>query len=306
MAIVSLSRSLGTRFLERISAIAGQGKSTAGNPLAALGGQDAAITPTSLKGGAQIMVNSIDLLAAGFQAVDGSRSALIRIGESLDELIQLAETSADPQTGGEERERVAFEFQRKGNELKQLVDSAKDNKTNVLTQKGLVEILTNISLKPDDLDGLSTILDSFQITTTDGDFFDPTIKAERPLDIPRNLPSSTEAEEYGSVLDGATAIGSRRGAYNMLADLKAVKANLDANTEAMTAVTNYLSDARTLVRTIGLTLLDLTSLAEGGASADELALSLQSRVRADARGALDQLESLGPLVSRAGTLLATG
>jgi hypothetical protein len=60
------------------------------------------------------------------------------------------------------------------------------------------------------------------------------------------------------------------------------------------------------VRTIGLTLLDLTSLAEGGASADELALSLQSQVRANARGALDQLESLGPLVSRAGALLSEG
>jgi len=302
MAIPSLSRSLGARFLERLTSLAGN-KSTAGNPLAALGAQDAAITGSSLRSGAELMVKSIELLAAGFQAVQGTQVALNSFSESLDELISFAESAADPATGQEDRDRLVLSYQQKANELKRVVEGASNGENNLITKTGITEVLNQISLNPEDLEELSGVLDSIESATSDGDLFDPTLKADRPLAIPPNLPSSGDTTDYGSVLDGSAALTSRRGAYNLLADLKEVKSNLDTNKKAIEDLSSYISDARTLVRTVGLSLLDLTSLADGGASAEQLSLSLQSRVRADARGALDQLESLGPLVGKAATLL---
>jgi hypothetical protein len=302
MAIPSLSRSLGARFLERLTSLA-TNKSTAGNPLAALASQDAAITGSSLRSGAELMVRSIELLAAGFQAVEGTRAALNSFDESIDELIGFAEAAADPATGQEDRDRLVISYQQKANELKRVVEGASDGDNNLITKTGLTEVLNQISLNPEDLEELSKVLGSIESATSDGDLFDPTRKAERPLSIPPNLPSSSDTTDYASVLDGSAALTSRRGAYNLLADLKEVKRNLDTNKKAIGDLSSYISDARTLVRTVGLSLLDLTSLADGGASAEQLSLSLQSRVRADARGALDQLESLGPLVGKAATLL---
>lgn len=302
MAIPSLSRSLGTRFLERLSSLAGN-KSNAGNPLAALASQDAAITGSKLRSGAELMVKSIELLAAGFQAVQGSTVALNSIGDSLDELISFAESAADPATGQEDRDRLVLSYQQRANELKRVVDGASNRDNNLISKTGVTGVLNQISLNPDDLEELSGVLEQIDSTTSEGDLFDPTRKAERPLLIPTNLPGSGDTTDYGSVLDGSSALTSRRGAYNLLADLKEVKKNLDTNKKAIDNLSSYLSDARTLVRTVGLSLLDLTSLADNGATAEELSLSLQSKVRADARGALDQLESLGPLVGKAASLL---
>lgn len=302
MAIPSLSRSLGTRFLERLSSLAGN-QTNAGNPLAALASQDAAITGSKLRSGAELMVKSIELLAAGFQAVQGSTVALNSIGDSLDELISFAESAADPATGQEDRDRLVLSYQQIANELTRVVDGASNRDNNLLTKTGVTGVLNQISLNPDDLEELSGVLEQIDSTTSEGDFFDPTRKAERPLSIPTNLPGSGDTTDYSSVLDGASALTSRRGALNLLADLKEVKKNLDTNKKAIENLSSYLSDARTLVRTVGLSLLDLSSLADNGATAEELSLSLQSKVRADARGALDQLESLGPLVGKAASLL---
>lgn len=249
------------------------------------------------------MVGTINIVTSGYQAVQASQNFLGSIEKSLDELLTLATTAADSRTGKEDRERLVITFKQKANEIQKAVETARDSKKNVVTRSGLTSVLSEINLNPEDLDGLSDIFKKIESSTLEGDLFNPETKALRPLEIPPNLPGSATPVEYSSVLDASQALSTRYGAYTVLADLKAVKENLAKNQDAVTNLGDYLSNARRLARTIGLSLLDISSLADGGASAEQLAFSLQSQVRANARGALDQLESLGPLVGKASSLL---
>ena len=249
------------------------------------------------------MVSTINIVSSGYQAVQASLGVLSSIGTSIDELISLATTAADSRTGKEDRERIAISFEQKANAIQQAFESARGEKKNVVTRTGLSAVLSEINLKSEDLEGLSRLFETIESSALEGDLFNPDTKAERPLDIPPNLPGSGTIADYSSVLDAGSALNTRYGAYTILADLKAVKENLTKNQEVVTQLGDYLSNAVRLARTIGLSLLDLSDLANSGASAEQLAFSLQSQVRSNARGALDQLESLEPLLGKAASLL---
>lgn len=302
MTIVSLSRTLGSAFLTRLSSLTNP-KRNSSNPLVDGDSGDATVSSLNLRAGAELMVGTINVIASGYKAVEASQNFLTSIGKSLDELINLATTASDSRTGKEDRERIAISFRQIANQIQQAVQTARDSKQNIVTKSGLTELLAEINLKPEDLDGLAELFTTMESSTVEGDLFNPDTKAPRPLEIPPNLPGSTSVPEYTSVLDGGQALNTRYGAYTVLADLKAVKENLTKNQEAVTNLADYLSNARRLVRTIGLSLLDISELADGGTSAEQLAFSLQSQVRTNARGALDQLESLDPLLEKASALL---
>ena len=104
---------------------------------------------------------------------------------------------------------------------------------------------------------------------------------------------SRSAEEAETIFEGSLL--RRSDAYVALADLKALREQIDKNLSALDELRKMIGDNMDLVRATGLAFLSIADELSGEEEADAVAAQLRKEIRRNAPAALAQAENLEPI-----------
>ncbi len=103
-------------------------------------------------------------------------------------------------------------------------------------------------------------------------------------------------KSYSSLFDSSRIINSRSEAFGLLADAKAVKAELQNNLKAVNAGLSLVETNINFSRQAGLKLFDLSNNLSTASDADTVVNAVVSAIRSRVPGAVEQAENLDPIV----------
>jgi len=113
---------------------------------------------------------------------------------------------------------------------------------------------------------------------------------------------SRSLKEFDSLFSVDRNIRTRPNAYQILADLKGLRSQIETNKRALDEATVIVGENVKLIRAAGFAFLEAADSVTSADKADQVALLLQAQIRQNAGAALSQAENLEPITVAALTL----
>lgn len=298
MARISLRSVIDDTLIKRFQGLASTSSSSTGFSAASASQASSTSIESGLRVGARTFATAVQGLNTAITFLNTSKSSLEVLGGITDKMIDLAERASSSSSSRQERHDANTEFQRLANQFQSGVSNAKLGDREVLNIEDISEYLTLVGLDKEQSDSIASLFDKFTVPAEDSYLASEEPQAERPIKIPAGAYTNTSrtTSDYSALFDSDVSLETRPNAYKVLADLKALRNQIDDNSKALDSGIEIIAKNIDLVRAAGLAFLDLSSQINSTDEADQVAIELQDKIRQDAPGALSQADNLESII----------
>jgi len=299
MSVSSLRQVVSGSFVSNLSKV---GKNSASNELKSLKGKGEALD-VSLRNGAKNFGQGIQALNVAISYINVSRATNERMLNIVDKLELLVVKASKGTLGAQGGEMAQVEFQHLARDFQKELKGSTIRGEDVLNLKDLSSILVRAGLDPEKVEGVSEALDGFSSLdspSSDAQDGEPlpasTSQTRLPVDtFARGL--REVAGTFGEALQEGEETGGGIGTFKEVRDrLKAVRATLKGNVDALKRTSDVIGKNMALARATGLALLDLSGTVSGSEKPEDIADALQRLIRKAAPQALSQAGNLNSIL----------
>ena len=190
----------------------GSNTTTAGAATSLSGGSSSPTEKVTLglRRGASLYAAAIQRMNNVGTILNVADGLLEQLGELTDKAISIATRASKSSTSNSTRNRLNAEFQKLGNEFRELISEAKLDDDDILTKEGLESIFTETGLDPSKAKGLASLFGSFLFPEEENVLASEEIQGDRPLNFSGLSagPTTYSNEVQVSNDDGGNAVGT--------------------------------------------------------------------------------------------------
>jgi hypothetical protein len=295
MTRISLSAVINESFINRFRGIAADQRGSQ-SPLAT-GGAEAPTISEGLRVGARTFASAVQTLNSGIAVLNASDNSLKILGNTVEEMLTLADQASSSATQTQTRHRLNLEFKELVFAFQDAVKTMTEGEVDFLESQDIAQVLTNIGLDPEESNEIGELFKQLVLSEGDDLLVNQDIQGQGQAPMPSTLANQRfQSVAERSLFDPATNILSRESAFEVLHDLKALKGQIDTNQEVVQKLQQKISLNLDLVRAVGLSFLSTSEQITSIDDATTVAKRLRSEIRKDAGAALSQAENLEPIV----------